>query len=87
MTEFTTEAQRRREKPRDKLLDLIFSVALCLCGELVLMLKMTRDIYDALRQHGEETYPHECCGVLLGQMDDDGTRIVTSAVRAWQYTH
>ena len=23
--------------------------------------------YEALRTHGEETYPHECCGVLLGK--------------------
>ncbi len=27
--------------------------------------------YDAMRRHGEETYPHECCGVLLGVMDAD----------------
>ena len=45
------------------------------------MLKLARPDYDALRQHGEETYPHECCGILLGRMDDDGTRIVTSATR------
>ncbi len=38
--------------------------------------------YKALRQHGEETYPHECCGVLLGQMDEDGVRTVTSVARA-----
>jgi proteasome lid subunit RPN8/RPN11 len=23
--------------------------------------------YEALRAHGEETYPNECCGVLLGK--------------------
>lgn len=45
------------------------------------MLKIPRKEYEALRQHGEETYPHECCGVLLGQMDDD-VRTVTSVVRA-----
>jgi proteasome lid subunit RPN8/RPN11 len=22
---------------------------------------------DAIRRHGEETYPHECCGALVGQ--------------------
>ena len=42
----------------------------------------SRKEYEALRQHGEETYPHECCGVLLGQMDDDGVRTVTSVARA-----
>ena len=45
------------------------------------MLKITPKDYDALRSHGEETYPHECCGVLLGRMDDDGARIVTSTAR------
>ena len=45
------------------------------------MLKLSRQDYDALRQHGEETYPHECCGILLGRMDDDGTRVVTSTAR------
>jgi proteasome lid subunit RPN8/RPN11 len=46
------------------------------------MLKLSRADYDALRQHGEETYPHECCGVLLGRVDDDGSRVVTSTARA-----
>jgi proteasome lid subunit RPN8/RPN11 len=46
------------------------------------MLKIPQSAYTSLRQHGEETYPHECCGVLLGQMDDNGVRIVTSVARA-----
>src|SRR5207245_10729501 len=45
------------------------------------MLKIANSHYDSIRQHGEETYPHECCGVLLGQMDGDA-RAVTSIVRA-----
>ena len=45
------------------------------------MLKINKSLYEALRKHGEETYPYECCGVLLGQMDDDG-RTVTSTERA-----
>jgi proteasome lid subunit RPN8/RPN11 len=45
------------------------------------MLKITNKEYTAVRQHGEQTYPNECCGVLLGQIEDDGTRIVTSAAR------
>lgn len=44
------------------------------------MLKIPEAVYRSLRLHGEETYPHECCGILLGQMDGD-VRIVTSAVR------
>lgn len=46
------------------------------------MLKLSREHYDALRQHGEETFPYECCGILLGRVDDDGTRVVTSVARA-----
>ncbi|MFZ0802064.1 MAG: M67 family metallopeptidase [Terriglobales bacterium] len=44
------------------------------------MLKISETELDSLRQHGEETYPQECCGVLLGQMDGDG-RVVTSVAR------
>ena len=44
------------------------------------MLKLTKSDYDSLRRHGEETYPQECCGVLLGSMDGD-ERVVSSIVR------
>jgi len=44
------------------------------------MLRISRSHYDALRQHGEETYPHECCGVLLGRFDCE-QRVVTSVAR------
>src|ERR1700688_4361853 len=44
------------------------------------MLKIARRDYEALRRHGEETYPHECCGVLLGQMYGE-VRSVSSVVR------
>jgi proteasome lid subunit RPN8/RPN11 len=45
------------------------------------MLKISDSAYAAVRQHGEETYPYECCGVLLGRFGDDGTRTVTRVVR------
>ena len=45
------------------------------------MIKIAQPAYDSLRLHGEETYPHECCGVLLGRFEDDGSRLVSSAVR------
>ena len=45
------------------------------------MLKFSRQDYEAIRAHGEETYPHECCGILLGTFSDDGTRVVTRAAR------
>jgi proteasome lid subunit RPN8/RPN11 len=44
------------------------------------MLKIQQPEYEAIRQHGEDTYPYECCGVLLGRSDEDG-RAVTKAVR------
>ena len=31
------------------------------------MLRLNYADYQALRAHGEETYPNECCGILLGQ--------------------
>jgi proteasome lid subunit RPN8/RPN11 len=46
------------------------------------MMKISSQDYDSIRRHGEETYPHECCGVLLGHIDDDGVRAVTSTARA-----
>jgi len=45
------------------------------------MLKLSQAHYAALRRHGEETYPQECCGVLLGGANDDGSRVVTSTAR------
>jgi proteasome lid subunit RPN8/RPN11 len=45
------------------------------------MLKLGQSLFESIRRHGEETYPHECCGVLLGQIDGD-QRVVTSVVRA-----
>ena len=44
------------------------------------MLKIGKTEFDELRRHGEETYPHECCGALLGRVDGD-QRVVTSIAR------
>ena len=44
------------------------------------MIKLLREDYDAIRKHGEQTYPHECCGVLLGCMES-GERRVRGVVR------
>jgi proteasome lid subunit RPN8/RPN11 len=30
-------------------------------------LKMSTEIAESIRKHGAETYPHECCGALLGR--------------------
>jgi len=34
------------------------------------MLRIQFSDYESLRAHGEQTYPHECCGVLLGHAID-----------------
>jgi proteasome lid subunit RPN8/RPN11 len=44
-------------------------------------LKLSKDHFDDLRQHGEETYPHECCGVLVGEANDAGSKTVLAVVR------
>src|SRR5215813_2929227 len=46
------------------------------------MLKIPQNSYEEIRKHGEETYPHECCGVLLGHFADDGSKTVTHTARA-----
>ena len=30
-------------------------------------IRVPDDVARAIRRHGEETYPHECCGALLGR--------------------
>ncbi|MGH9648945.1 MAG: M67 family metallopeptidase [Terriglobales bacterium] len=45
------------------------------------MLRITQSGLDSLRRHGEETYPHECCGVFLGRIEDE-TRTVEAVIRA-----
>jgi len=45
------------------------------------VLRLPRAVFEALRAHGEETYPHECCGALLGRSTPEGW-LVERAVRA-----
>ena len=45
------------------------------------VLQLTHAVYQAIRAHGEETYPHECCGALLGICTPQGW-LVRAAVRA-----
>ena len=42
------------------------------------MLQIPKTVYDALRSHGEGTYPHECCGFLLGSQTENGWQIADS---------
>jgi proteasome lid subunit RPN8/RPN11 len=38
-------------------------------------LTISQALYDQVRAHGEETYPHECCGILLGGADEAGLHV------------
>ena len=44
-------------------------------------LRISQALYDELRAHGEETYPHECCGIMMGKAADDGI-VVLALIRA-----
>jgi len=44
------------------------------------MLIIKNGEYGSLRRHGEETYPFECCGALLGRFRD-GNRVVEDVIR------
>jgi proteasome lid subunit RPN8/RPN11 len=46
------------------------------------MLRIEYADYEALRAHGEETYPNECCGVLLGKNVGGEGNHVQQIVRA-----
>jgi proteasome lid subunit RPN8/RPN11 len=39
------------------------------------MLKISYTNYEAVRAHGEETYPHECCGAMLGHATPGGNHV------------
>jgi len=38
-------------------------------------LSVSELLYQELRAHGEETYPYECCGIMLGKTEDEGIRV------------
>lgn len=44
-------------------------------------IRMNKDALEAIKQHGEETYPHECCGFLIGTVEV-GQNVLTELYRA-----
>lgn len=41
------------------------------------MIKMEARLLEEIKRHAERDYPHECCGLLIGRIEDDGrTRVV-----------
>jgi proteasome lid subunit RPN8/RPN11 len=51
------------------------------------MIKIGASLLDEIRRHAEGEYPHECCGLLIGRIEDGGrTRVVMETERvanAW----
>ncbi|MDR0528570.1 MAG: M67 family metallopeptidase [Zoogloeaceae bacterium] len=39
------------------------------------MIRLSQSLADAIRAEGEKTYPHECCGAILGELDEMGHRV------------
>jgi len=44
-------------------------------------MQILASLYRDIRRHGEEAYPHECCGALLGRLTAQGWDVV-KAIRA-----
>jgi proteasome lid subunit RPN8/RPN11 len=40
------------------------------------LLKVSEELSSGIRAHGMETYPHECCGALLGRDGEDGREVL-----------
>jgi proteasome lid subunit RPN8/RPN11 len=38
-------------------------------------LSVSELLYQELRAHGEETYPDECCGIMLGRTEGEDVRV------------
>jgi proteasome lid subunit RPN8/RPN11 len=38
-------------------------------------LQLSQQLYDELRAHGEETYPHECCGIMMGKTSGEDIQV------------
>jgi proteasome lid subunit RPN8/RPN11 len=45
-------------------------------------LKISSELADKIRSHGEQTYPHECCGALLGRDTEVAEGRVHREIRA-----
>jgi proteasome lid subunit RPN8/RPN11 len=44
------------------------------------MIRLADGIVEQVNRHGEADYPHEACGLLLGALEDDGTKRADEAV-------
>jgi len=44
------------------------------------MLRLSSEPEKKIRTDGETAYPNECCGVLIGEIDNDGIKTVKSTL-------
>ncbi len=42
------------------------------------MIRVPETLLKEIRAHGEQTFPNECCGIVFGQIADDGTKTAQS---------
>ncbi len=42
------------------------------------MLRIPKDVMNAIQGHMEETYPHECCGLIIGTIEGQARVAATS---------
>jgi len=42
----------------------------------LMKLLISDTLLDTIRRHGAQTYPHECCGALLGRAEGNGSKRV-----------
>ena len=43
------------------------------------MIHISEEVHDAIAHHGEQTYPEECCGMMLGR-EIDGAPVVEETI-------
>ena len=43
------------------------------------MIRIDRQAWEAMVEHAQSCYPDECCGAMLGEIDD-GNKVVTVAI-------
>lgn len=50
------------------------------------MIKISAEDLQGICTHAERTYPEECCGIMLGKIDDEGKTVVEvwETLNAWE---
>ena len=50
------------------------------------MIEIEKPAWDIMVRHAEATYPHECCGVMIGSIDGDNKRVTEARALENVYT-